>query len=391
MKEAQFLEKPISPQKTRIAVAAFFFVSGFGFATWASRIPALQQKLHLSEAELGTALFAMPLGLMLTLPLTSFLLGKFSSRSIMLLGSVAYSILLIVLAFVNTNWQFILLLFLFGASRNLMNIPVNAQSVGVQKLYSKSIISSFHGVWSLAGFVGASFGGLMILKQVDTATHFIVVSIITLVVMGFFYKNTYHDDKPVATTEKRKAFSLPNKALLKIGLIAFACMACEGTMYDWSGVYFAKVVQASVQYQAVGYITYMCAVTCGRFVADYCINNFGIKRVLEASAVLIFIGILLAVIFPNIIVASIGFALTGLGVSSIIPLSMRIAGSNAGNQTSGQAIASVSTVSYFGFLLGPPVIGYIGELANLRWSFSLSAVAAVGILLLLRKINFKGM
>ena len=309
----------------------------------------------------------------------------------MLLGSVAYSILLIVLAFVNTNWQFMLLLFLFGASRNLMNIPVNAQSVGVQKLYGKSIISSFHGVWSLAGFAGASFGGLMILKQVDTATHFIVVSIITLVVMGFFYKNTYHDDKPIATTEKRKAFSLPNKALLKIGLIAFACMACEGTMYDWSGVYFAKVVQASVQYQAVGYITYMCAVTCGRFVADYCINNFGIKRVLEASAVLIFIGILLAVFFPNIIVASIGFALTGLGVSSIIPLSMRIAGSNAGTQTSGQAIASVSTVSYFGFLLGPPVIGYIGELANLRWSFSLSAVAAVGILLLLRKINFKGM
>ena len=389
MQDSQFLEKSTSPRKTRIAVAAFFFVSGFGFASWASRIPALQQKLHLSEAELGTALFAMPLGLMLTLPITSFLLGKYSSRSIMLIGSIAYSILLSVLGFTTTNWQFMLVLFLFGASRNMMNIPVNAQSVGVQKLYTKSIVSSFHGVWSLAGFAAASFGGLMISNHVDTSIHFMVVSTITLLVMGFFYKNTYHDDRPVATTEKRKAFSFPDKALLKIGLIAFACMACEGTMYDWSGVYFKKVVEASVQYQAVGYIAYMCAVTCGRFVADYCVNNFGIRKVLEASAVLMFVGMLLAVAFPNIIVASIGFALTGLGVSSIIPLCMRIAGSNAGTQTSGQAIASVSTVSYFGFLLGPPVIGYIAELANLRWSFSLSAVAAVGILVLLRKINFR--
>jgi MFS family permease len=115
-----------SPRKARIATAVFFFVSGFGFSSWASRIPTIQQNLHLSEGQLGGVLFALPAGLMCTLPVTGYLLRRFSSRYIMMTGAVLFNIMLCLVGFAQETWQLIILLFLFGSSRNLFNISVNA-------------------------------------------------------------------------------------------------------------------------------------------------------------------------------------------------------------------------------------------------------------------------
>ncbi|MBC7652605.1 MAG: MFS transporter [Deinococcales bacterium] len=376
-----------SPQQIRRGVTAFFFVSGFGFATWASRIPTLQQKLHINDAELGTALFAMPLGLLLTLPLTSLLLHKYSSRYVMLMGSLLYNILLCLLGFVTTSWQFALVLFMFGASRNLMNIPVNAQAVGVQSLYSKSIISTFHGIWSISGFAAAAFGGFMISKDITPAWHFFTVGVICVVVMAVAFKHTLKNDMVKSDAGAKKAiFNIPDKPLLKLGLIAFACMACEGTMYDWSGIYFHKVVDAPKQLLALGYIAFMSATSTGRFIGDWVINKLGVKKVLQGGSCLIAIGFLLAISLPFIITATIGFVLVGLGVSCIIPLIMILAGKSS-NKSPGVAIASVSTVSYFGFLFGPPLIGYVAEAANLRWSFSMAFIMALVMLGLVTKMK----
>src|SRR5579863_8711093 len=144
--------------KTRVMVGIFFFVSGFGFYTWASRIPTIQQELHLNEAQLGAVLFALPVGLMGTLPVTGVLLSRFDSRRIMLIGAVFFNLMLCAIGFVTEAWQLVIALVCFGSSRNLMNISVNAQSIGVQGLYDRSIIARFHGIWSLAGFAGAAVG-----------------------------------------------------------------------------------------------------------------------------------------------------------------------------------------------------------------------------------------
>jgi len=376
-----------SPRKTRIAVAVFFFVSGFSYATWASRIPALQQKLHLNEAQLGTTLFAMPAGLMATLPFTRYLLGKYSSRHIMLIGSIAFSLLLAMLGLVNHVWQFVAILFLFGAARNLMNIPVNAQSIGVQTLYKRSIITSFHGIWSVAGFVAAGVGNIMISNSIPPYLHFMMAGALCLLLMALFYGNTFKNDLPSGTSEKRAAFSIPDKPLIKLGLIAFCCMACEGTMYDWSGIYFERVVAAPKSFQALGFTAFMCAAATGRFLGDWLVNKYGVRRMLQIFGCFIAAGLTLAVALPYLVPATIGFILTGLGVSCVIPLTMSLAGQASGSQTPGQAIASVSTVSYFGFLLGPPVIGYIAQAANLRWSFVLGALAGLCITVLISKMR----
>src|SRR6188768_662116 len=159
--------------KHRTAALVFFFISGFGYSTWACRIPAIQHQLNINEAQLGTALLAAPIGILVMVPFTSNLLNKYSSKSIIIIGAVLYAIVLSLLSFVTQLWQLCALLFCFGSSRNLLNLSMNAQGVEVQRLYENSIITSFHAVWSLAGFAGAATGYLFVMSNLPLSAHFL--------------------------------------------------------------------------------------------------------------------------------------------------------------------------------------------------------------------------
>jgi len=366
-----------TPKQSRIAVAVFFFVSGFGFSTWASRIPTIQQQLHLNEAQLGAVLFALPAGLMTTLPFTGFLLRRFSSRYIMLTGALLFNVMLCLTGFTTQTWQLVLVLFFFGSSRNMFNISANAQSIGVQKLYTRSIIANFHGIWSIAGFAAAAVGSVMVSINLSPSWHFLVVCVLLTSSALYFYKHTVHQQP--APHERKTSFRIPEAALLKLGCICFASMAIEGTMYDWSAIYLKKAVHASKEMATVGYAVYMVAMTLGRFTGDKMANALGVKNMLRYSGLLIFSGLMLAAALPYTITAALGFMMTGFGVSCIVPMVFSMAG-KVKHMSSGPAIAGVSTVGYFGFLIVPPTVGFIAEEFNLRWSFAL--IALLGALII---------
>ncbi|UOQ96563.1 MFS transporter [Hymenobacter sp. 5317J-9] len=376
----------VSPTRARVAIALFFFVSGFGFATWASRIPVIQHRLGLSAAELGGVLLALPAGLMLTLPVTGQLLQRFSSRQVMLVGAVLYNLALGLLGFAAHTWQLAVLLFCFGCSRNLLNLSVNAQSVGVQTLYDRSIIATFHGIWSVAGFAAAGLGALLISHDVSTTVHFAAVSMGLTALAFAFFSNTLA--LPPAS-EKKSFFTWPEKTVLKYGLITFASMACEGTFYDWSGVYFSQAAHAPKAISGLGFTLYMVAMTSGRFLGDWLVGRFGIKQILQASGLLMSTGLLLAAAFPTPVVAGLGFVLGGLGVSCVVPLVFSLVG-RANPLSAGAAIASVSTVSYFGFLMVPPLVGFVAKAASLRWSFALVSVLGLLVVWVVPKLRVEG-
>ncbi|SFD76144.1 Fucose permease [Chitinophaga sp. CF118] len=372
-----------SPRAARIAITIFFFISGFGFSSWASRIPDIQHKLNLNEAQLGSILFALPLGLILTLPVTGILLQRYSSRNIMMVGALVFNLMLALIGFASTSWQLVIVLFCFGCSRNLMNISMNAQSIGVQTLFSKSIITTFHGVWSLAGFGGALIGLLMVNLTVPTSWHFLAVGL-SMVVLGFFAFPTSLHQPPSTSSGKR--LILPDKHLLKFGLVSFAVMSCEGTMYDWSGIYFQKAVHAPKGIVTAGYVAYMIAMATGRFSGDKLVHKWGIPTIIKYSGLLIFCGLLLAALFPSPIPAGIGFMMTGVGVSCVVPLVFSMAGRSK-SMGSGSAIAAVSTVGYLGFLMVPPVVGFLAEAAGLRWSFAIIACLGMVISWLISRVK----
>ena len=374
----------LSPGRARLAIAVYFFVSGFGFATWAARIPAMQQHLGLNEAQLGAVLLAFPAGLMLTLPVTRRLFQHFSSRQMMLVGAVCYNLALGLLGLADHPWQLAVLLFGFGCSRNLFNLSVNAQSVGVQALYGRSIITTFHGIWSVAGFAAAGLSALLIRGGVSSLAHFAGVAVgLTAVALLFYPGSLPLPPSPPAT---RSVFAWPERKVLKYGLIAFASMACEGTFYDWSGVYFARTVHAAPALAPVGFTLYMVAMTTGRFLGDGLVGRFGIKFVLRVSGVLMSSGLLLAAAFPTPLLAGLGFVLGGFGVSCVVPLVFSLVG-KSNPLGAGAAIASVSTVSYFGFLMVPPLVGFVARAASLRWSFAVVALLGGLVVWLVPKLR----
>ena len=377
-----------SARSYRIATTIFFFISGFGYSTWASRIPAFQQMLHLNEKQLGYLLLAAPIGVLVTVPFTGKLLSAYSSKSITLFGAVFYNIVLGLLAFTTQIWQLAVILFLFGSSRNLLNLSMNAQAVEIQNLYDRSIMTSFHGLWSMAGFAGAAVGYVFTTFISSTAEslhyHFLVVSIVLMIFSLVCYRYLYY--KKPEVKEKRPLFSLPDKPLIKFSLIAFASMACENVMYDWSGIYFQKVIGVGEGAATAAFVIYMVAMTTGRLTGDKVVNKFGIIPILKWSGLLITSGMLLAVIVPYQAVPLVGFIMIGFGVSCIVPIVCSLAGSSS-KASSGAALASVSTIGYFGFLVVPPSVGFIAQQAGLQWSFGI--ISMFGLLIFLLVLSMK--
>lgn len=367
----------------RIAVSTYFFIAGFTFASWASRIPDIKSKLQLSDAGLGGVLFALPLGLMVSLPISGYLVARFGSRPIVIITALTYPLTLIVLGMAPTIWLLSATLFVFGFWGNLFNISFNTQAVGVEALYGRSIMASFHGLWSLAGFTGAAVGTLMVNLELSPFIHFCIVCATAFLLVLVSFNHTLPDSN---SNDSQPIFAKPDSSILKLGLIAFGCLVCEGTMFDWSGVYFQKVVKAPAAYTTVGYVAFMSSMAAGRFIADWLVTKFGIKPMLQFSGTIISIGLLTAVIFPGLVTATAGFLLVGLGVSSVVPLVYGLAGKSK-TLLPGVALAAVSTIGFLGFLIGPPLIGFIAEASSLRWSFTLIALIGLATAILAGKVK----
>lgn len=369
----------------RIAVSIYFFIAGLTFASWACRIPDIKNRLQLSDAGLGSVLIALPAGLMASLPLSGYLVGKFGSRKVLAIASVAYPLILVLIGCVHTTFFMVITLFLFGMFANLFNISVNTQGVGVELQYQRPIMSSFHGVWSLAGFTGAVVGTFMVSYHLQPMYHFIAISVVCIVLGFVAFKHTLQHD---TGKKDQPLFAVPDKSLFLLGLIAFCCLVCEGTMFDWSGIFFEKVIKASANYTTVGYTAFMFTMAGGRFIGDWLTTTLGAKKLLQISGILVATGLMVAVVFPTLIMATLGFLMVGMGVSTVVPLVYSAAGKST-TMTPGAALAAVSTIGFIGFLVGPPVIGFIAQASNLKWSFSFIALLGCCTTLLAAKTNIK--
>ncbi|MBB3968817.1 MFS transporter [Mucilaginibacter phyllosphaerae] len=356
----------------RIAVGVMFFMTGLCFASWASRIATIQQNLNLSDAALGGVLFALPVGLMCSLPFSGWIITRIGSRNLLIAALTVYAVSLLSLGIAQNTIQLIACLLVFGFSSNAVNISVNTQAIAAEELYQRPILASFHGLWSLAGFTGAAIGTFMIGNHVIPFKHFSLIMAIVIVTV-IFTTRYLKNDKPASTGP---VFVMPDNSLIKLGLIAFCSMICEGAMFDWSVIYFKKIILAQNALMGAGYTAFMFTMATGRFIADKFSHRFGLKRTLQISGMLTATGLIIAVAFPYLYTAIFGFLLVGFGVSSVVPLVYSAAGKST-TMSPGVAIAAVSTIAFMGFLVGPPVIGFIAGIASLKASFML--IAAMGI------------
>ncbi len=378
-------------QRIRLAILAFYFAQGLGFASWASRIPDIKYSLGMDEAVLGSVLLALPVGQLLAMPFSGYIITKIGSIKVLITSLILYSLVLIAIGSSATVSQLALYLGLFGFFGNFINISVNTQGVYIEDHYRRPIMAFFHGGWSTAGFTGALLGLLAINLNLKPFFHFIGISLLIFTLIMFNYKYLFPDKKNVKMKAenmqpKKSKFPKPEKLLIQLGIIGFCGMAAEGAMFDWSGVYYQEIVKAPQKLIPLGYTVFMIMMATGRFMADKLIVEFGRKRILQACGLLISTGLILSVSFPNIYVCTFAFMVIGLGTSSIIPIVYSVAGKESKVQAN-VALVIVSSVSFIGFLMGPPLIGYVAHALNLRYSYALIALFGLCISLLVPRIK----
>lgn len=301
----------------------------------------------------------------------------------MLSAVILYAAMLCMLAFSTELWQFVLSLFFYGGAANLLNISVNTQASGVEKLYGNSIMASFHGLWSLAGFCGAYTGNFMIRNNISPLNHFMLIASFIIIFSIIVFRFANRQDGGRAGSP---LLILPDASLLLLGCIAFCGMMCEGCMFYWTGIYFRDVLQTPKELTAVGFTVFMFCMAAARFTGDFFIRKFGAERTLRICGALVAIGLFIAVLFKNIYVVCSGFAFTGIGISIVVPLVYSMAGKHR-SIAPGLAISAVSAIGFIGFLAGPPFIGFIAGLAGLQWSFAF--IACMGIILSLLAVKLK--
>jgi len=377
----------MAKRRTRLAVAMVYFGMGLCFASWASRIPDIKTALRLSDAMLGTILLAIPVGQLLMMPFSGRLVTRFGSRKIILFAVPMYSFIFCSIGLVSAGWQLAVILFLFGLAGNLCNISINTQAVTVERWYGRQIMASFHGSWSLAGFAGALTGLLMMNLRMPPLYHFLTVTVFVLFNLSINQPFLMEGKTVTAPgTVRRRFFSKPDKMLFQLGVIAFFSMASEGCMFDWSGIYFKEVVKVPSSLVVLGYTSFMVMMAIGRFVADGLISEFGRMRWLRISGIMISSGLFTAVFLPYLVPSTIAFMVVGIGVSSIVPTVYSAAGRHP-TIAPGIALATVASVGFLGFLMGPPLIGYISEAFSLRYSFAVIGLFGLGIAFLVSRVK----
>jgi MFS family permease len=373
----------ISKTTQRIFLSLFFFLSGFSFSTWASRIPTIKMAFDLNDAELGSILLAMPIGSLLGLPISGWLVSKYNSRVPLIIGFALNTFALALIGFSHNVFTLVVAVLLFSFTTRIYNISVNTQAISLQKFYEHKIMGSFHGFWSTGGIFGILFSTLMLNLGTSIQTHFIMVGVVALILTLVSYQYLLKNDR--AEKGNKIILGKPDPYIFYLGVVAFLSAICEGGMFDWSGIYFQQILH--VEIFTYGYLIFMTFMAASRFLSDKIIAVIGMPNTYIMSALCVVSGIAMAVIIPTFWTAMIGFSLVGFGTAAVIPMSYALAGASR-KYSPGMAVSIIATYSITGMLLGPPLIGYLAHAFNLRVSFVIFGICGL-MLIPVSKLFFK--
>lgn len=372
-----------SKVKQRISLSMYFFMAGFGFATWASRIPTLKESFDFNEAELGNLLLVMPVSSLIGLPISGWLVSRFDSRLPLLVAFIGFGLALAFIGYSDNLYVLVGAVFLFAFCMRVLNISMNTQSITLQKSFVKKILGSFHGIWSSGGLLGVGFSTWMISMGISMERHLLIGGIVIILSGIISYSWLLKKDR--VTQGNKLALGKPDKFIVYLGLLVFFAAIAEGGMFDWSGVYFKEVVKQDVF--TTGYLIFMVFMALSRFLSDKWIDLLGMEKMYIASSTVISLGILMMVIFPYFWPAVVGFSLVGIGVAAIFPMTYGLAG-NSKKYSPGMAVSIIATYGIVGMLLGPPLLGYLAHLFNLQVSFLMIMIAGL-MLIPISQLFFK--
>ncbi|KAA2313431.1 MFS transporter [Pseudooceanicola sediminis] len=353
----------------RRATSAAFALNGLLLGGWASRVPAVVEKHGLSESGFGLLLLVMGVGALVSFPLAGRLADGFGAVRLTRWIIAFYLSTLILIGLAPGAAWLGVALFLFGMCHGAMDVAMNSWASEVEKHLRRSIMSSFHAMWSLGAGLGAASGFAATSFDLSIAGHFAILALLAALLLApmtlckWTSATRAHDrNSPV--------FALPRGPLVLVGVIALSAGLGEGALADWSAIFLRDVAGSGEAQATLGYAAFSVTMVAMRLGVDPLITRLGPTVVARCGGLAAALGIAIATGVATLPAALLGFVLMGVGYAALVPLAFSRAAADP-IVPPGQGIASVATLGYGAMLLGPPVIGFVAEVSSLRIAFML--------------------
>lgn len=372
-------------KRAHLGVTLSFLCLGFSAGNYVARIPDIKRELDLSNSALGICLLMMSVGVLVALgPVGKFAAQYGSSKTL----KIATAALIIVQPAVGLATSLVTLsaaLFIFGMTVASQDVSMNTHGVTLEQKSGLRYMSRFHAFWSVGGLVGSIFGGLFAQAEIRVFIHLIVVSAVIAVVtlIGSRLLLPGDADKHIYTEEQKEKKKRPPLILI-MGLLGMAASVGEGSSGDWGGVLARETFGASHFVSTIPFIAFSFTMVVGRFFGDQLATKFGPNRILKVGGFIGGIGLATGLLVGGTGGVIFGWFLYGAALSAVIPLLFSAAGSMANKRFAGsispaEAVAMISGISYFGFIVGPPLMGFVADLITLRWAMLIPAALAIVI------------
>jgi MFS family permease len=393
-----------------VAVSVAFLVNGAAIANWVPRVPAVKAALGTSDGPLGLALLGLGVGAAVALLAAGRVVARFGSRPVTRVAGIALCAALLGPGLAGNLPMLALSLALFGAASGLMDVAMNAHGALVERWYGRPIMASLHGLWSVGGLVGAVTGGLAARAGWTPARHFAVAALClgALLVAGTWRLLPASLDAAGAGPSGRTTPGAPDAAaappthpgtrsggmrgapppavmpwsrpLLLLGVVGFSSFFGEGSAHDWSAIYMHDVLGTSPAMAAAAFAAFSLAMAVVRFGGDRLSARFGPVRLVRASGLVAAVGFGLGLLVHQPLAGVVGFALLGVGLACVVPVTFSAAG-HLGGDLAGVAISRVAAISYLASFAGPPIIGLVADLVGLSVALAIP-VALAGVIAL---------
>ena len=354
------------------AARAFFFIGGFGTATWAPLVPLLRERLMVGDDVLGMLLLCIGVGSLLTMPLSGALAMRLGCRRVVMTASILFAAILLLVSCVDALSLAVPIVLIFGAVMGCIDVVVNIVAVLVEKGIGRRIMSGMHAFWSLGGFVGAGLYGVWVglLGLTPFQSTAIAAGLILLLTAVFGRHLIPYGGGGGAL------LALPRGIIVFVGMTAFIAFLSEGAVMDWGGVYLTTVRGMDLALAGTGYSVFSAAMLTMRFLGDRVVQRIGTLLVAVGGALLAFGGILLVMFAPADVLLYVGFFAIGIGSANIVPVFFSLMGRQNVMPVSA-AVSAVSTMGYLGILAGPAAIGFVSSLTTLQTAFAMLAALSI--------------
>jgi Major Facilitator Superfamily len=373
-------------RRARAATAVVFSVTGFVVAAWATRIPAIQQRLELGPGGLGVAVLGLEGGALVGLPTGAALVARLGSRASLRLGFAVYPTVLPGVALAPGLGWLAAALAVMAAANSVIDVAMNAQGVELERRYRRPILSGLHAAHPFGMLAGGLGGTAAAAAGLGVGPHFALVGGAGLVAGLAATRSLVAEP----LQPRRRLIARPDGRLLLCGIIAFCAFLLDGTANNWSTAQLHGERGASPAQAAAGFSAFTAALALGRLAGDRLVARLGRCRVVRASGLVAAAGAATVVAGHSVLLALAGWAILGAGLAAMAPavLGATPAVSRAPLPV---AIAAVTTVGYLGSFTGPPLVGALAEVTGLSAALGLLVVAAaVPVLLAGRALDPRG-